>query len=95
MYTEFHTKASALDESFLKSIKELFKSKKISIVVTEELDETEYLMQSEANKKMLLESMKSTEGYEFSAKEFSKLNSDLLNGKKINTSKLRKVKSLK
>ena len=73
MYTEFHTNASDLDEKFLKSVKALFKSKSISIIVTEEPDETQYLLQSDANRKMLEESMKSEEGYEFSAKEFSKL----------------------
>jgi hypothetical protein len=57
MYTSFHVKASELDESFIKSIKALFKSKRISITVEEELDETEYLLSTEANRKHLEESM--------------------------------------
>lgn len=62
MYTEFHIKASDLDEKFLKRIKALFKSsKKISITVEEEPDETEYLLRSEANRKMLEQSIKEAE----------------------------------
>ena len=44
MYTSFHLKANELNEDFLKSVKALFKSKRISIIVEEELDETEYLL---------------------------------------------------
>jgi hypothetical protein len=58
MYTEFHLNANALDENFLKSVKTMFKSKTISIVITEEQDETDYLLQSDANRKVLLESIK-------------------------------------
>lgn len=58
MYTEFHLNANKLDEKFLKAVKAMFKSKPISIVVTEELDETEYLLQSDANRKMLERSLK-------------------------------------
>ena len=61
MYTEFHIKANALDEAFLKGIKAMFKSKPISIIITEEQDETEYLLQSTANRKMLEESLKQAE----------------------------------
>jgi len=57
MYTEFHTNANMLDLNFLKGIKAMFKSKSISIIITEEQDETEYLLQSDANRKMLEESL--------------------------------------
>ena len=92
MYTAFHIKASELNENFLKGLKTLFKSKRISIIVEEEQDETEYLLQSEANRKMLEESLNSKEGYEFSIEEFNQLNKNLLNEKKIDLSKIRKVK---
>ncbi|PIX34677.1 MAG: hypothetical protein COZ21_15605 [Bacteroidetes bacterium CG_4_10_14_3_um_filter_31_20] len=61
MYTEFHINANALDISFIKSVKAMFKSKPISIIVEEEQDETEYLMRSEANRKMLEQSIKEVE----------------------------------
>ena len=58
MYTTFHLKASDLDERFLKAVKAMFKSRNISIVIEEEQDETEYLLASEANRKMLLKRIK-------------------------------------
>jgi hypothetical protein len=61
MYTEIHIKADELDESFLKSIRSLFKKKRISIIVEEEQDETEYLLASPANKKMLEKSLRNAE----------------------------------
>ena len=61
MYTEIHIKADELNESFLKSIRSLFKKKNISIIVEEEQDETEYLFQSEANRKMLIQSIRQAE----------------------------------
>lgn len=61
MYTEIHIKADELDESFLKSIRSMFKKKKISIIVEEEMDETEYLLRSDANRKMLMQSIRQAE----------------------------------
>jgi hypothetical protein len=59
MYTEFHIKPEEIDEKFIQKIKSLFKkSKKVSIVVEDEPDETEYLLRSEANRKMLKKSAK-------------------------------------
>lgn len=92
MYTSFHIKASELDESFIKSIKALFKNKRISITVEEEMDETEYLLSTVANRKHLEESLKSKEGYSFSPEEFRKYSATLLKEKKTEYKKLRKVK---
>ena len=58
MYTSFHIKANELDEKFLKVLKTIFKSKRISIIVEEEQDETEYLLSSPANRRMLEKSLK-------------------------------------
>ena len=92
MYTSFHLKAIELNENFLKKLKKMFGNKNISIIVEEEQDETEYLLSSPANRKMLEESINSEEGYEFSGKEFKKFSKELKNGKRSDFSKVRKVK---
>jgi hypothetical protein len=55
-------------------------------VVSEAMDETEYLLKSPANKKRLLKSIKDMEKGRniktFTAKEFEQLNKELLNKKK-------------
>ena len=53
MYTSFHIKASELDETFIKAVKTMYKSKRITIIVNEEMDETEYLLSTPANRKHL------------------------------------------
>ena len=54
MYTTFHLDTtSELNTDFLKAIKTLFKNQRISVTVEAEMDETEYLMSSEANRLFL------------------------------------------
>jgi hypothetical protein len=53
MYTIFHLKADELDEKFLKKLKNVFGKKNIAITVEEDIDETEYLLASPANRRML------------------------------------------
>jgi len=57
MHTTFHLKASELNEEFIKAVKVLFKGRNISITIEEDMDETEYLLSSEANRKMLEKSL--------------------------------------
>jgi antitoxin YefM len=57
MQTIYRLKTSELDENFLEGLKMTFKDKEIEIIVSE-VDETEYLLKSEANKKRLLEAVK-------------------------------------
>ena len=57
MYTSFHLNTSELNEDFLKKVKAMFKSKRISITVEEDLDETEYLLSTPANRKHLENSL--------------------------------------
>ena len=58
MYASFHLNANELNEDFLKKLKAMFKSKHIAITVEEEIDETEYLLSTPANRKHLEESIK-------------------------------------
>jgi antitoxin YefM len=53
MQTIYQVNADDLDQSLLESIKVQFKHKKIEIFVSE-IDETEYLMRSTANRDYLL-----------------------------------------
>jgi hypothetical protein len=52
----------------------MYKGKTISITVEPEMDETEYLLSSEANRKMLLESIKQAENGELVKVDFGKAN---------------------
>jgi len=56
MYTVFRVKADELDSRFLESVKALFRDKDIEILVSE-VDETTYLLQSEANRQRLLQAI--------------------------------------
>jgi antitoxin YefM len=60
MYTTYHLHANELDNSFIESLKKLFKDKTIEIIVSE-VDETAYLLQSEANKKRLLQAIQNVD----------------------------------
>jgi hypothetical protein len=64
MYTEFHLNAAELDSNFLQRIKKMFGNKSISIIIVEEPDETDYLLKSENNRKILLESMQQVDNGE-------------------------------
>jgi hypothetical protein len=62
MYTTFHLDTtSELNTDFLKAIKTLFKNQRISVTVEAEMDETEFLMSNEANKNVILESIRQAE----------------------------------
>lgn len=57
MYTTYHLKEEELNEEFLESVKKLFKNKRLTISVSEEIDEISYLLNSSANLKRLEESV--------------------------------------
>lgn len=61
MVTTYRLSVNELSEEFIKSIKTLYKNKVIDITIETAMDETEYLLQSEENKKMLLESIAQVE----------------------------------
>ena len=57
MHTTYRLKANELDERIIKSIRSQFGQKLIRITVSES-DETDYLLQSEANREKLEKSLK-------------------------------------
>jgi antitoxin YefM len=56
MQTTYRLNVNELDENFLEGLKATFKDKEIEIIVSE-VDETEYLLKSPANKKRLLQAI--------------------------------------
>jgi antitoxin YefM len=60
MHTTYRLNANELDEKFIQSLKTLFKDKDIEIMVNE-VDETAYLLRSEANKERLLIAVENVE----------------------------------
>ena len=58
METVFKLKAEELDNRFIDSVKNLFKDREIEISIKFIQDETEYLFNSPANKKQLLDAIK-------------------------------------
>ncbi len=57
MNTIFQINSDELDNRFIESIKALFKSKKIIISVSEDIDETSYLLQSDNNARRLFDAL--------------------------------------
>jgi antitoxin YefM len=72
MTTTYHLSATELNSTFIEKLKAIYKGKTISITVEEEIDETEYLLKSEANKTMLLASIKQAENSELITIDFKK-----------------------
>jgi len=57
MTTTFELHADELDANFVKALKTLFKNRNLKITVDAEMDTTEYLLSTEANRKALQESI--------------------------------------
>jgi antitoxin YefM len=58
MTSTFELNANELNADFLKAIKQLFKNRTIRLTIDVDMDETEYLLQSEANKNHLMQALK-------------------------------------
>ncbi len=65
MHTTYRLKADELDVQFIDALKAMYKSKEIEIVVCDtaeiEEDETEYLLDSAANRARLLKAIENVE----------------------------------
>ena len=53
MHTVYHLNADELDDKFLEALKMLFAGKSVEIIISE-VDETDYLLRSDANRRRLL-----------------------------------------
>lgn len=60
MYTTYRLKVEELDNKFIEGLKVLFKNKEIEIAVYE-TDETDYLFQSPANRKSIIDAINDIE----------------------------------
>ncbi|OHD09211.1 MAG: hypothetical protein A2Y34_14640 [Spirochaetes bacterium GWC1_27_15] len=56
MYTTYRINANEIDVNFIEGIKKIFKDREIEITIYN-VDETEYLLSSEQNKKNLLKAI--------------------------------------
>ncbi len=60
MVTIYRMNMNDLDDRFLEALRALFKDKEVEITVTE-IDETQYLLQGEANRIRLLQAVRNIE----------------------------------
>ena len=74
----YKLKANEINPNLMETIKKLFVGKEITITITTEPDETEYLTAYPANRKHLLESIAQEPSVSFTAVEFEKHVEDLL-----------------
>jgi hypothetical protein len=75
MNSTYHISEKELTVEFLKTIKALFKNKNLTVSIAEEIDATDYLLATEANKKHLQKStsdLQKGKGKEFTVAQLKK-----------------------
>jgi len=68
----FKIEPKEFNEEFFQRLKKLFKGKTVTIAVSTEMDETDYLMANAENRKHLLENMAQEPTVRFTPEEFDK-----------------------
>jgi hypothetical protein len=66
-------KEKEVDINFINSLKALFKGKTVHITITDETDETSYLLGNKANRDHIMSNLTSTEKKVFTGKGFDTL----------------------
>lgn len=61
MTTIFHLNGNEIDADFAAALRQLFRDKQLTLTIDADINETEYLLRSKANKKILLSSLKQAE----------------------------------
>ena len=71
-------KASELNDHLFRKIKNLFEGKSVTITISSEADETEYLLRDKANEEFLLSSMAEEPNVSFSVEDFKEKVKEML-----------------
>lgn len=77
MIATYTLKENELDMKFINSIKEIFKGKPLSITITDETDETAYLLSNPSNRKQLQINIESSDQKVFRGDEFENIVTEL------------------
>jgi len=70
MEARYKIKANELDSTWIESIKKMFLNKNITIKITTDMDETDFLTMYPANEKHLLDNLAAEPTVKFSGDEF-------------------------
>lgn len=85
MTATFELNPGELTESLLAGIRNIANDYRLKITVeAAEMDETNYLLSTETNRKALEKSIASTEVYSFSLDEFNDISERMLSGETVN-----------
>lgn len=61
MTAQFKLKESEVNDTLIKYVHEMFKGKEIQIIISDTFDETDYLIESDANRNFLLNNISDIE----------------------------------